>query len=188
MTTGENSSGSNIQPTDNSGGLYFMNNLIFKEAGEEDVPVIGEIFNYYVLNSTASFYFHTPDDDEIRKMIFFDSERYKTFAILHDDVAIGFCYISPFNKREGYDGAAEITLYLREGSTGVGIGSNALIFLEELSRKNNIRTLVAVICEENKASIKLFEKNGYQKCGHLKQVGKKFGRLLDVVNYQKMLI
>ncbi len=47
--------------------------------------------------------------------------------------------------------------------------------------------LVATICGENAASIGVFAKNGYEKCAHYKEVGQKFGQLLDVVAYQKIL-
>ncbi|MCE1247429.1 MAG: N-acetyltransferase family protein [Firmicutes bacterium] len=164
-----------------------MENLIFRKVCEGDIPEVGEIFNYYVLNSTASFYFEPLNMDEIRKMVFFESERHGAFAAEEDGVIKGFCYVSPFNKREGYDGAAEITLYLKNGFTGMGIGSKAVGFLEDFSRQNRFRTLISVICGENQASIKLFEKMGYEKCALLKDIGKKFGRLLDVVYYQKML-
>jgi L-amino acid N-acyltransferase YncA len=42
-----------------------------------------------------------------------------------------------------------------------------------------------VISGENNASIGLFSRMGYNKCAHLKEVGLKFGRKLDIVYYQK---
>lgn len=164
-----------------------MADSLFRKVCEADIPEVGEIFNFYVLNSTASFYFKPLDMDEIRNMVFFESERHGAFVAEEDGVIKGFCYISPFNKREGYDGAVEITLYLKDGFTGMGIGSKAVEFLEGFSRQKGFRTLISVICGENQASIKLFEKMGYEKCAHLKDIGKKFGRLLDVLYYQKML-
>ena len=44
---------------------------------------------------------------------------------------------------------------------------------------------MGVITAENEASIKLFEKENYFKVGHLKNIGVKFGKELDVVSYQK---
>ena len=46
---------------------------------------------------------------------------------------------------------------------------------------------MGIITAENESSVKLFERMGYEKCGHFKQVGEKFGRILDVVAYQKLL-
>jgi L-amino acid N-acyltransferase YncA len=50
-----------------------------------------------------------------------------------------------------------------------------------------MHVLMATICGENDKSIRLFEKNGYFKCAHYKEVEEKFGELLDVVAYQKIL-
>jgi phosphinothricin acetyltransferase len=36
-------------------------------------------------------------------------------------------------------------------------------------------------------SIKLFQKLGYEKCAHFKRVGEKWGRVIDVVFFQKSL-
>ena len=48
-----------------------------------------------------------------------------------------------------------------------------------------IVSLLFRITFKNSGSIKLFEKQGYEKSGHIKNVGEKFGRVLDVVFYQK---
>lgn len=45
--------------------------------------------------------------------------------------------------------------------------------------------LVGILCGENPASIRLMEKSGYFRCAHLKNIGEKFGRILDVVMDQK---
>ena len=42
-------------------------------------------------------------------------------------------------------------------------------------------TLVAVCCGESEASIGLLESCGFTRAGHLHQVGRKFGRWLDIV-------
>ena len=68
---------------------------------------------------------------------------------------------------------------------GKGIGRKTLEFLEEEAIKKGIRNLLGVITVENISSVKLFNKMGYQKVSHLKNIGEKYGRLLDVLTYQK---
>jgi hypothetical protein len=36
-------------------------------------------------------------------------------------------------------------------------------------------------------AMKLVTKMGYVQCAHYKQVAEKFGRIIDVIDYQKML-
>lgn len=145
------------------------------------------IYNYYILNSTATFHIRPLTLDEMKEIVFFDHPRYRTVAVFAGGNLCGYGLLAPYHKREAYDGTAEITLYLKPEATGRGLGSLTIQYLEDIARKVGIHTLIAVICGENQASIRLFEKNGYVQCANLREVGKKFDRLLDVVCYQKIL-
>lgn len=48
--------------------------------------------------------------------------------------------------------------------------------------------IVALITGENTASVRLFEKCGYTECARIKQVARKFDRLLDLLIYQKLRV
>ena len=82
---------------------------------------------------------------------------------------------------------AEVTIYLKPEYFGKGIGREVLLQMEQKALEVSIVVLMGIITAENEASVKLFERMGYEKCGHFKQVGEKFGRILDVVAYQKLL-
>jgi L-amino acid N-acyltransferase YncA len=159
----------------------------FEEIREENLSKVADIYNHYILNTTATFHAHPLTVDEMREIVFFDNPKYKTFVIFDDHDLYGYLIITQHKKREAYDGTAEVTIYLKPGYTGKGIGSVALRYAEEYAQKYHLHVLIATICGENNTSIKLFEKNGYFKCAHYKEVGRKFGQLLDVVAYQKIL-
>ena len=110
---------------------------------------------------------------------------YKSFVVIVDEKIIGFCYIGQFRKKEAYDISAEITLYIKHNFTGKKIGVEMLTFMEKVAKEVGIKNLIGVITSENLGSLKLFERCGYFKCGHLKNIGIKFGRALDVISYQK---
>ncbi len=164
-----------------------MNNIEFKELTPEELPAVLEIYNHYVLNSTATFHVHPLSLQEMKSLIFFDDPKYKTFVILSSGAICGYAYISRFKPREAYDGTAEATVYLKSEYTGRGIGAEAIRFMEQIAKEQNIHVLLAVITDGNNASIKAFEKNGFVKCAHYREVGRKFGQQLDVVAYQKIL-
>jgi phosphinothricin acetyltransferase len=105
--------------------------------------------------------------------------------ILEKDEPAGYCFLTQYKKRQAYDRSAELSIYLKFGFTGRGIGSAALRHLEEAAKATGIRVLVGTICGENTASIRLLEKAGYYWCACLKNIGEKFGRVMDVVMYQK---
>lgn len=146
-----------------------------------------QIYTHYVLNTTATFHSRPLTRQEMREIVLFDTERYKTFVILADSELCGYVLITQHKKREAYDGTAEVTIYLKPDCHGKGLGSLALKHIEQYAKSQKLHVLVATITGENQASIGLFAKNGYVKCAHYKEVGQKFGRLLDVVAYQKII-
>lgn len=157
----------------------------FKRITKENIVDALTIYNWYVLNSTATFHLETISQKELERMVSLGHSKYQSFVIQYNNEICGFCYISQFRYKEAYDGSAEITLYLKNEQIRKGIGTTTLTYLEKIAKENNIANLVAVITEGNNASIVLFEKFGYFKVGHLKNIGVKFGKTLDVVSYQK---
>jgi L-amino acid N-acyltransferase YncA len=154
---------------------------------EQDFSLIKEIYDYYILKSTATFHTEPISVKELKSQILVGHPKYKSFLIEFDGDTCGYCYISQYKKRQAYDRTAEITIYLKPAYSEKGIGKATLNMLESIAKKNGIRVLLGVISEENKVSIRLFEKCGYEKCAHYRKVGEKFGRLLDVVAYQKII-
>ena len=154
---------------------------------ENDFEVIKEIYDYYVLNTTVTFHIEEVSVSGLKEFILTGHPKYKSFMIHYDNRVSGFCYISHYNIRQAYNRSAEVTLYLKPEYTGRGIGEIVLRQLEAIALKNGISVLVGVISGENIVSIRLFEKCGYEKCAHYRKIGKKFGKILDVVAYQKIL-
>ncbi|HBL84460.1 MAG: GNAT family N-acetyltransferase [Clostridiales bacterium GWF2_38_85] len=163
-----------------------LSTVTFKKLEEKHFQAVYDIYDYYVLNSTASFHLSCISQEEARSIFFPPNPLHEAFVIETDDMVIGYAKYSQYKKREGYNETAEVAIYLSSEYTGKGIGLKALEFLEKSARKNGFHVLLACICFENKASIFLFEKAGYEKCAHYKEIGKKFGRYMDVVDYQKI--
>jgi L-amino acid N-acyltransferase YncA len=164
-----------------------MNQYVFEEISEKHLPEVREIYNHYVLNTTCTFNTHALSLDEMKRMVFFDDQRYKTFVLTEDNSVCGYVFLKPHSEREAYDKTAEVTVYLKPGLIGKGLGSMCIRYIEKHAKVNAFHALLAVICGENEKSIRLFERNGYKKCAHYREIGEKFGRFLDVVVYQKIL-
>lgn len=164
-----------------------MQDIVFEELKKEEIEEILHIYNYYVLNSSATFHKHIVDLEEMKSIVFFKGPVYKTFAIKNKGNICGYVLITTFYKREGFNGTAEVSIYLDHRYKGKGIGRLALDFIEEYAKSFGLHSLVAIICSENTESIRLFETEGYNICGHYKEAGTKFGRKLDVLVFQKIL-
>ncbi len=164
-----------------------MNGEVIEEFREEDLAAVTDIYNYYVLHSTATWHTHPLTEEEMRQLVFTDNVKYKTFVIKDGGAVFGYVSIREFKPRDAYIGTAEIGIYLRKDCCGKGLGGKALKHLEKYAEGAGVHVLIAIISAENDGSIRLFEKNGYEKCAYFKQVGHKFGRHLDAVAYQKIL-
>ena len=162
-------------------------NLTFAPTTEADVALLLPVYNHYVRTSTATFHTEEIDLDTFRALLFPGYPRYDSWTIQVEGALAGYVILARYKPREAYDGSAEVTIYLDPAFPGQGLGSAALVFVEKTARQRDFHNLLAIICGENTASIRLFEKHGYQKCAHYHEVGKKFGRWLDVVSYEKLL-
>lgn len=123
--------------------------------------------------------------EDLEEFLFLSHPRYPSFLIREGGETIGYCFLSRYKNRQAYDRSAELSIYLKPESTGRGIGPVALDYLEDAAKSSDIRVLVGTLCEENRSCIRLMEKAGFTQCAHLKHIGEKFGRILDVVIYQK---
>ena len=164
-----------------------MTGVRFVEIQESDLLTLKEIYDYYILNSTSTYYTEKISIAELKDFIPVGNKKYPSFLILKDQEPVGFFYLSQYKKRQAYDRTAEVSVYLRHDHTGKGIGKEALKYLEKVAKANGIPVLLGIISADNARSIMLFEHCGYERCGYLKQIGEKFNNILDVAFYQKII-
>jgi L-amino acid N-acyltransferase len=148
-----------------------------------------EIYNHAVLHTTAS-YDYEPRSMEHRIAWFEDHQRndYPILVAVNDaDEVIGWGSLSRFHDRMGYRFTAEDSIYVAAEHRGKGVGKALLAPLVQCAKDRKLHALIGLIDAQNEASIRLHASFGFQKTGHLKQVGYKFDRWLDVVYMQLLL-
>ena len=160
-------------------------NIEFLKLQEKDLPVIKEIYDWYIKNSTATFHTEPISIDQLKEFIYINHPLYNSYLICIGEEIAGYCFLTYYKKRQAYDRTAEVTLYLRTEFHRRGIGKIAMDYLEKIARENGLKNLIGIITGDNESSIALFEKSGYTKCAHFKNVGEKFNKILDVVAFQK---
>ena len=151
----------------------------------EKLHEVKAIYDWYIENATATFHTEPITLDQLQEFIFINHPLYKSYLIYFDDLLAGYCFLTYHKKRPAYDRTAEISIYLKPEFSGKGIGKTALKYLESVAEEVGLKNLVGVITGDNLSSMTLFEKAGFAKCAHFKNVGEKFGKVLDVVAYQK---
>ena len=155
----------------------------------DDLVAINDIYNHYVLTSTATYQELIEPMDGRRR--WFEEHQTAahpaTVAQISSGELVGWAALSPWRDRSAYRFSVENSVYVRHDLHGRGIGSGLVADLIERGRAAGLRTIVAGIDAEQPASIALHERLGFETTGHMKQVGYKFGRWLDVVFMQLML-
>ncbi|UMZ74375.1 GNAT family N-acetyltransferase [Natranaerofaba carboxydovora] len=159
----------------------------FEEIKERHLKEVLEIYNYYVLNTTATLHINSLSIDDMRELVFFTDPKYKTFVITKANKICGFVMIAQYKNREAYDKTGEVSIYLKPELIGQGLGSKGIKYIEDYAKTKSFHALIATICGNNQKSVDMFERNEYIKRAHYKEIGKKAGRYLDVVAYQKII-
>lgn len=160
-------------------------NIIFEELQEQHLQEVKKIYDWYVKNSTATFHTKPVQTEELKEFIYTKHPLYTSLLIYADGELAGYCFLTPYKKRQAYNRTAEVTIYLKPELGKKGIGKVALDYLEEKAIENGLKNLLGVITGDNDGSITLFKKCGYTQCACFKNVGEKFGKVLDVVAFQK---
>lgn len=164
-----------------------MQEICFTPITQAHIQPALEIYLHYVHHSTATFHCRDLNLQEMAHLLMYDDSRFGAFAIMDGEHMCGYVLAHPFSDREAYHNTTEIGLYLHPDYTGKGLGSKALAFIEDFTRKNGFHVLLSLISSENEPSMRLFERHGYTLYGRMREAGFKFGRYLDVVEYQKIL-
>ena len=159
--------------------------MVIRKAVQADLPALLDIYNYEVLNGTATFDLTAQTIDQ--RQVWFDAhniENHPLYVAIENGVAVGYVSLSAYREKEAYRSTVELSVYVHHAHRGKGIASRLMAFiLEEARRDTSIHTVVSVITSGNAASVKLHEKFGFTFGGTLKEVGMKFGRYLDIDNY-----
>ena len=107
---------------------------------------------------------------------------------------LGYSYTSEFNKRDAYNWAVEISIYIKENKRKIGLGRKLYEAIEKISKAQNITNLNACIACPNvedryltRNSIEFHRHMGYKTVGKFHQCGYKFGRWYDVVWMEKII-
>jgi L-amino acid N-acyltransferase YncA len=150
----------------------------FRIAEAWDLPAIVEIYNQAVaLKSATAELSPVTVESRTAWLRDHDPRSYPVFVAESEGSVVGWCSLSPYRAgRLALRYTAEISYYVHEDFRGRGIGSRLVAFTIEESRTRQIKTLVAILLDINRPSVRLLEKLGFAKWGHLPRVADFDGR------------
>jgi phosphinothricin acetyltransferase len=152
-----------------------------------DAAAIAEIYNEAILTTTATFDTEPKTIVDREHWLQSHDERHPVLVAVLDDQVVGWASLAKWSDRRAYDEAAETSFYVKSTSRGRGIGRKLKDAIIVEARRLGFHTLIARVAAGSDASLHLNEQAGFIHVGTLKEVGRKFGRLLDVHIMQKML-
>jgi len=162
---------------------------IYRYAEERDLPALTEIYNHYILNSTATFDLNPVSIDQRR--IWFShyapESRYKLIVAEHEEEIIGYTSTSKFREKEAYAQSVESSIYIHPDHQKKGLGAALYTKLFEALSDTDVHRVFACITLPNKASIALHTRFGFIQVGRFSEAGYKFGEYRDVLWMEKAL-
>lgn len=155
----------------------------------EDAAAVAAIYNHYIEHSTATFDTEPLSDRQmLSRLEAIVGHRPGYVALSEAGVLQGYAYAHPWKEKAAYRYTLETTIYLAPRFVGQGIGRALLSHLVEGCRREGYRSLIACITQGNVASEALHRKMGFRPVSRFVQVGIKFGRWIDVADYQLLLV
>ncbi len=152
----------------------------------DDAEAIRAIYNLEVTTGTNTFDLVTRSLEDQRAWI--DRHRGVHPAVVAwDDQVLGFAVVSPFRDRAAYATTVEDSVYVHRDHRGKGVGRALLEEVLRLAAGHGFHAVIARISSENEASLRLHRACGFETVGVEREVGRKHGRWLDVVELQRML-
>jgi len=160
--------------------------ISIREATGADAAAIAAIYNHAVLTTTATFDLEPETAAARRRALKSDATRLCLVAEV-DGRVVGWASLSRWSSRRAYERTVEASIYVaaetRRAGVGLALAEAALAAAPAL----DVHAVIAQVCAENAAGLALADRLGFARVGTLREVGHKFGRVLDVVVSERLV-
>ena len=156
-------------------------NIIIRDATEQDLPAVLDIYNHVILNTT-SVYSEQPHTYEMR-LNWFNDRIASGFPVLVAELegeVAGFSSFGHFRVWPCYRYTVENSVYVHVDHRGKGVSKLLLQPLIDRAREMGMHAMIAGIDADNEVSYRLHQSFGFVEVAHFKEVGFKFNRWLDL--------
>jgi L-amino acid N-acyltransferase YncA len=153
----------------------------------DDAEAIRQIYNAEVQTSTVTFDIVPRTLDEQRRYLSDRSGAHAVIVAEDGGQVVGYGALSPWRTKPAYATSVEDSVYVRHEHQGRGIGRTLLDELLRVATAHGFHAVFARIVGGHEASIRVHEAAGFEIVGTERQVGRKFGRWLDVVLMERLL-
>jgi phosphinothricin acetyltransferase len=162
-----------------------MSELLIREATPDDAAAICAIYNPYIEYTTISFEEKPVAVSDMAERIASSQAQGLPWLVAEaSGDMLGYAYATHWRTRPAYRHAVESSIYMRQATVGQGVGK--LLYRELIRRLAvlGLHTVIGGVAQPNPASDGLHRALGFRQVAHFEQVGRKFGRWLDVAYWQ----
>jgi phosphinothricin acetyltransferase len=162
---------------------------LIRPARDSDLPRLTEIYNYYVVNSPATFDLEPKTVAERGEWLaqFAESGRHRLLVAEDGGTVLGYAGSTRFRAKAAYSKTVETTIYCAPEATGRGLGPRLYTELFKDLATEDVHRIVAGYVPPNPRSEKLHAQTGFRAIGTFTEQGYKFGRYWDVVWLERPL-
>ncbi|MDE3204836.1 MAG: N-acetyltransferase [Acidobacteriota bacterium] len=154
----------------------------------DDAEAIRTIYNREVLGSTVTFDLVPRSLEDQLAWLDDHSGAHPAVVAVDDGGEVrGFGSLSPYRPRPAYRTTVEDSVYVDPTAQGQGVGRAVLSELVNLAGAHGFHAVIGRIVGGHAASIGLHRACGFEEIGVEREVGRKFGKWLDVVLMQRLL-
>lgn len=168
--------------------------MIIRQAVVDDAREILNIYAPYVRETAITFEYDVPTLMDFRERIRTILKKYPYLVASQDGEIIGYAYLNAFHPREAYQYCAEISIYLKKGVWGQGVGRRLYEALEHIAKAQHIRNIYACIaCADQEDeylthnSVYFHKHLGFKRIAFFERCGYKFDRWYHMIYMEKIL-
>jgi len=165
-----------------------MTPVTIRPSTPADIPAITAIYAHHVRHGIASFEEVPPSEAEMtarRDGVLGDGFPY--IVAEREGTVLGYAYLGKYRPRPAYRHTVENSIYVAHDAARQGIGRALLSELLTLAKAGPWQQMMAVISDLESGSEELHARFGFEKVGHMRSIGFKFERWIDVIVMQKAI-
>jgi L-amino acid N-acyltransferase YncA len=156
-------------------------------ARPDDAEATRQIYNHEVTTSTVTFDLVPRSFDDQREWLEARSGAHAVLVAEESGRIVGFGSLSPWRDRPAYATSVEDSVYVHRDHQGRGIGKALLTELVRVGRAHGFHAMFARIVGGHESSVALHRSLAFEIVGTEREVGRKFGKWLDVVVMELLL-
>ena len=161
--------------------------VVIRDAVDADLDALKEMYDFEALQGHATFHTEPMPRSLWEDRLASPHPGDLMLVAVEGEVVLGAAWSTAYRDRAAYDATRECSVYLSPDAQGRGIGRGLYDALLPRLRDVGVHTVLAVIALPNEPSERLHRAVGFAPVGLFREVGRKFGRWIDVEFLQLML-